>query len=103
MESGARARGLVGWARGRAVGDGVSGCLVAAARVPGRLHTDGDAQRAGLRPAPTNDGAERAGRAAAGPAPTDAAEMMRGGAGCAILIGPTAIRNLRIRLKPHEM
>ena len=31
----ARARGLAGWARGRALGDSVSGRRVAAAKVPG--------------------------------------------------------------------
>jgi hypothetical protein len=34
METGARARGLAGWARGRALGDGVFGGWVAAANVP---------------------------------------------------------------------
>ena len=35
METGTRARGLAGRARERALGDGVSGCRVAAAKVPG--------------------------------------------------------------------
>ncbi len=35
METGAQARGSAGWARGRALGDGVSGRRVAAAKVPG--------------------------------------------------------------------
>jgi len=30
----ARARGLAGWARGRALGNGVPGCWVTAAKVP---------------------------------------------------------------------
>ena len=38
METGARARGLAGWARGRALGDGVSGCW-------GRGGCDGAADR----------------------------------------------------------
>jgi len=37
METGARARGLAGWARGRALGDGVCGRRVAAAKVPRAL------------------------------------------------------------------
>jgi hypothetical protein len=35
METVARARGLAGWARGRALGDSVCGRRVAAAKVPG--------------------------------------------------------------------
>jgi hypothetical protein len=35
METAARARGLAGWARGRALGDGVCGRWVAPAKVPG--------------------------------------------------------------------
>jgi hypothetical protein len=35
METGARARGLAGWACERALGDRVSGRSVAAAKVPG--------------------------------------------------------------------
>jgi hypothetical protein len=35
METAARARGWAGWARGRALGDSVSGRRVAAAKVPG--------------------------------------------------------------------
>jgi hypothetical protein len=35
METGARARSLADWARGRALGDGVSGRWAAAAMVPG--------------------------------------------------------------------
>jgi hypothetical protein len=35
METGARARGMAGWARGRALGDGVSGRWAAAVMVPG--------------------------------------------------------------------
>jgi len=35
METGVRARGLPGWARGRTLGDGVSGRRVAAAKDPG--------------------------------------------------------------------
>jgi len=60
METGARARGLAGWARGCALGDGVPGRWVAAARVPG-AHTRMTAgsgrvllRRAGLSPAPTD-------------------------------------------------
>ncbi len=77
METGARARGLAGWARGRALGDGVSGCRVAAAKVPGAY--------ARMTARSASVGAQCA------------------SARCAILIGSTAIRNLRIRLKPHDM
>jgi hypothetical protein len=35
MDTDARARGLAGWARGRALGDSVSARRVAAAKVPG--------------------------------------------------------------------
>jgi hypothetical protein len=77
METGARARGLAGWARGRALGDGVSGCWAAAAKAPG-AHTRMTAHSVSLG------------------APCASAR-------CAILIGSTAIRNPRIRLKPRAM
>jgi hypothetical protein len=77
MKTGARARGLAGWARGGALGDGVSGCWAAAAKVPG-AHTR-------MTVHSVNVGAQCA------------------SARCAILIGSTAIRNLRIPLKPHDM
>jgi hypothetical protein len=35
METEAWSRGLAGWVRERALGDGVSGCRIAAAKVPG--------------------------------------------------------------------
>jgi hypothetical protein len=77
METRARARGLAGWARGRALGDGVRGRWVAAAKVPGaytRMTTHS-----------VSVGAQCA------------------SARCAILIGSSAIRNPRIPLKPHAM
>jgi hypothetical protein len=64
-------------ARGRALGDGVSGRWVAAAKVPG-AHTQMTAHSV-------------------------SASAQCASARCAILIGSTAIRNLRIRLKPHDM
>ncbi len=89
METGARARGLAGWARGRALGDGVSGRWVAAAKVPS-IHTR----------MTTHSGRVPQRR---DPALRMPAKTMRCGARCAILIGSTAIRNLRIPLKPHDM
>jgi hypothetical protein len=77
METGALARSLAGWARGRALGDGVSGRWVAAAKVPGAYMR--------MRAQSVSVGA---------PSPS---------AQCAILIGSTAIRNPRIPLKPHDM
>jgi hypothetical protein len=68
---------VAGSARGRALGDGVSGCSVAAAKVPGAY--------ARITAHSVNVGAQRA------------------SARCAILIGSTAIRNLRIPLKRREM
>ena len=44
METGAQARGSAGWARGRALGDGVSGRRVAQPRCR-RLHANHGAQR----------------------------------------------------------
>src|ERR1700685_2866935 len=77
METGARTRGLAGWARGRALGDRVSGRWFAAAKVPG-AYTRITAHSVSVG------------------APCASAR-------CAILIGPTAIRNPRIPLKPHGM
>jgi hypothetical protein len=77
METGARTRGLAGWARERALGDRVSRCGFAAAKVPG-TYTRMTAHSVSV-------GAQRA------------------SARRAILIGPTAIRNPRIPLKPHAM
>ena len=72
METGARARGLAGWARGRALGDGVSGRSVAAAKVPGAYMrmTARSVRVPRLRDTPLRM----------------PAKMMRGGARCAILI-----------------
>jgi hypothetical protein len=86
VETGARARGLAGWARERALGDGVSGRWVVAAKVLG-AYTRMTAQSGRVLDPPLRM----------------PAKMLRGGARCAILIGYTAIRNLRIRLKPHDM
>jgi hypothetical protein len=86
VETGARARGLAGWARERALGDGVSGRWVAAAKVLG-AYTRMTAQSGRVLDPPLRM----------------PAKMMRGGARCAILIGSTAIRNLRIRLKQRGM
>jgi len=86
METGARARGLAGWTRERALGDGVCVRWVATAKVPGaytRLTThSGQVLDPPLRMP---------------------AKLMRCGARCAILTGSTAIRNLRIPLKQHGM
>jgi len=89
METGPRARSLAGWARGCALGDGVSGCPVAAARVPS-AYTRITAH-SGRVPRRRD------------PPPQMPAKTMRCGARCAILIGCTAIRNVRIQLKPHDM
>jgi hypothetical protein len=86
METEARARGLAGWARGRALGDGVPGCWAAAAKVPG-AYTRMTAHSGRVSDPPLRM----------------PAKMMRGGARCAILIGSSAIRNPRIPLKPHAM
>jgi hypothetical protein len=69
METGARARGLAGWARRRALGEGVSGRWVAAAKVPG-VYTGTTAHGASV-------GAQSA------------------SARCAILIGSAAIKIAR--------
>src|SRR5579863_5007790 len=86
MGTGARARGLAGWARGRALGDGVSGRRVTAAKVPG-VFTRMTAHSGRVLDPPLRM----------------PAKTTRGGARCAILIDSTAIRNLRIRLKSHDM
>ena len=71
METGTPARGLAGRARERALGDGVSGCRVAAAKVPG-AYTQ---MTAPLRMP---------------------AKMMRGGARRAILIASRQILEIRL-------
>src|SRR5579863_9347199 len=86
MGTGARARGLAGWARGRALGDGVSGRRVTAAKVPG-VFTRMTAHSGQVLDPPLRM----------------PAKTTRGGARCVILIDSTAIRNLRIRLKPQGM
>jgi hypothetical protein len=77
METGARARGLAGCARGRALGDRIRGRWAAAAKVPD-AYTQTTAHSVSV-------GAQCA------------------SARCAILIGSTAIKNPRIPLKPHAM
>jgi hypothetical protein len=77
METGARARGLASWAREPALGDGVSGCWVAAAKVPG-ASTRMTARSVSMG--------------------TQCAS-----ARCAILFGSAAIQNPRIPLKPDAM
>ena len=77
METEARAKGLAGWARVRALGDSVSARKVAAAKLPS-AYTRMTARS-------VNAGAHRA-------------NPQR-----AILIGSTAIKNPRIPLKPHAM
>jgi hypothetical protein len=77
METDARARGLAGWARGRALGDIVSGRRVAAAKVPSAYTR--------LTARSVNSGAHCA------------------SAQCAILIGSAPIKNPRIPLKPLAM
>ena len=81
MKTEARARGLAGWTRGRALGDGVCGRSAASAEAPS-VHTQSTAL---------------GGRV---PQPRDSplripAEMMRGGAPCAILIASRDIKNRR--------
>ena len=77
METEARARGLAGWARGRALGNSVSGRGVAAVRVPSAYTR--------IAPRSVNAGAHRA------------------SAQRAILIGYAAIKNPRIPLNPLEV
>jgi hypothetical protein len=86
METGARARGLAGWARGRALGNAVSGCWGRGSR-DGAAEGQSEVKGAQLKLTATNS----------------AATATRASARCAILIGSTAIRNLRIPLKPHGM
>ena len=76
MESGARARGFASWARGRALGDGVSGRWVAAAKVP-------SAYTRTL----ANSGRASCGGRLLEPPLRIPAKLMRDGARCAILIG----------------
>jgi hypothetical protein len=76
METEARATGLAGWARGRALGDGVCGCWVAAAKVPG-AYTGMTAHSGRVLDPPLRI----------------PAKMTDGGARCAILIGSRDIKN----------
>jgi hypothetical protein len=113
METGARARGLAGWARERALSDDVSGCWSRAKR-------DAAAERQsevkGARPAKAGwprafepalpSLLRRAGlrmNRPVGRFTNSTATPKRASPRCAILIGSNAIRNLRIPLKPHDM
>src|ERR1700730_2813997 len=73
METGARARALAGWARGRALGDGIPGRWVAAASVPSACTRM--TEHSGRVPQPRD------------PSLRMPAKLMRGDARCAILIG----------------
>src|ERR1700692_366448 len=82
MEIGARARGLAGWARGRAPGDSISGRWLVAATEPG-AYTRMTA-RSGRVPRLRN-------RPLRMPA-----KMMRSGARCAMLIGSRQLLEIEL-------
>ena len=82
METRTRARGLAGCARGRALGDGVSGCRVAPAKVPDACtRMTGHSGRVPRLP-------DRPLRIPA--------KMMRGGARCACLIASRQLLEIRL-------